>query len=248
MKSSYSKNSIASLVALLGLIIVVFTYAFGLNSVKNKTEEVVSKNRILMAQAAAYEQLYVTSPTYIKEMAEFESEKGKYIDGFIYGMSTTDKIMYLTNLENTNKGGELLINYFNLGSYTSVEYEGGSSNSNPMLVAAGIPSPTVIDDGVKLYEYPMDFGFSVTYDGFKDMVEYLNVIGGYKTIESLTLSFDSSTGTLAGALSYNQLVLAGTGAKYEEIGIPHVNTGLDNIFGTIEIKPAEVEPSEEDAE
>lgn len=241
---SNSKNSIATLIVLAGLLVVVLSYYLGVNRLNNMTEEVKNNNRSLKAQADAYESLYIQSPNYIKEMAEFSSNKEGLVDGFIYGLSATDKIMYITNLENKNSGGQLLINYFNMGSYSSENVEPTNVN-NPLLVAAGIPTPAINDDGVRLYTYPLDFGFTVTYDGFKDMVKYLNRVGGYKRIESLTLSFDSSTGMLSGALSFNQYVLTGTGKEYEPISIPYVPTSLENVFGTVDVVPEQVEPSAE---
>ena len=236
MNLKSSKKGIEALVILLGILIVVVTYFFGFMKLQEKTRTLEFEKIPLKAKADAYEYLFNNAKEYQTQAATMKADKEALMNNFLYNINSTDRIIYTSTME--GKVGNLVINYLNMGDPTA-EYFTASPETNPILVAGGITAPDVADDGVAMYTYPMDFGFEVTYDGFKQLVAYLNTIGGSKHIESLTLAFNSSTGILSGAMSVNQYVLSGTGKDYVPLEIPYVPTSLDNIFGTV--NPPETE-------
>lgn len=235
MNIKSSKKGIEALVILFGVLIVVVTYFFGYIKLQDMTRDLQSQKTPLKAKADAYEYLFNNAKEYQTQTATMKAEEEALMANFLYGMNATDRIIYTSNME--GKVGHLVVNYLNMGD-PATEYFTALPETNPILVAGGISAPEVTDDGVAMYAYPMDFGFEVTYDGFKQLVAYLNTIGGSKHIESLTLAFNSSTGILSGAMSVNQYVLSGTGKEYTPLTIPYVATSLDNIFGTV-TPPAE---------
>ena len=54
-------------------------------------------------------------------------------------------------------------------------------------------------------------------------------------VDTVTASYDGTTGNLVGSITINMYTVAGTERVYEKPYVPAMNVGIDNIFGTIEI-------------
>lgn len=88
-----------------------------------------------------------------------------------------------------------------------------------------------------LYRTRDTFQFVTDYKGLKRAVNYLHSQTGRITVDSVSASFDSSTGMLSGNMGINLYSMSNAGAVYEEPEAGHVKLGTKNIFGTIEKKP-----------
>ena len=78
----------------------------------------------------------------------------------------------------------------------------------------------------------ISMNFQTTYQGFKELVDYINSNADNTIIDSVTVSSDSITGNLAGILVLKRFALTGTGKVYKTPVIDDINIGTDNIFGT----------------
>lgn len=74
--------------------------------------------------------------------------------------------------------------------------------------------------------------FITTYDGFKEISEYVRRYPEPTAIDNVSVSYDSSTGALAGNLTLKRFALTGTGKEYESAVIEGIDIGTDNLFGT----------------
>jgi len=242
------RRDIPAVLVLIGLIILGCTYYFGYLKINNETAAIESRNITLKAQADAYEILYLKAASYNEERSRMENELPGMEDKFVYGISTQDEIIYVNNLESAQDDGSLKINYLNMASPVTMPYT-PAIDVDPAFASGAISMPTVADDGVTLSQYSIDYGCEISYQGFKEMVNYLNTIWGVKKISSVTLSFDSSTGLLNGVIGVDMYALLGTDREYSPLPIPKVDTGVENIFGTVEIiedvEPEEAEPEPE---
>ena len=230
----FGKKELQAVLVLLGLIVVGCTYYFGYMKINEETEAIERENVTLKAQADAYEILYTKASTYNAERSRMEQELPGLEDNFVYGISTEDEIMYVTNLEDNQADDNLMINYLNMSQGSSLPYT-PTIETDSAFSSGAISMPTVADDGIVLVKYSIDYGCSVSYEGFKNMVNYLNNVGGDKTISSVSLTFDSSTGLLNGVIGVDLYALTGTGNNYNALPIPKVDLGVENIFGTVEI-------------
>ena len=50
------------------------------------------------------------------------------------------------------------------------------------------------------------------------------------------MTFDSTSGMLTGSMNVSQYYLTGTDGTYSPTMIPVVQTGVENIFGTIDVE------------
>ena len=68
-------------------------------------------------------------------------------------------------------------------------------------------------------------------------------------VDTVTASYDGTTGNLVGNMTINMYTVAGTERMYEKPYVPAMNMGIENIFGTIEIPTGvNAEGSEETTE
>lgn len=240
MKNSKSRKALEALIALVGLVFLSFTYVYGVSAIKAETEQLVNSNRLLQNKSDAYMMLYTNQAKYAKETEEMKAEFVGLEKDFVKAITTTDEIMYVANMVNANVKEQLNVSYLNMG-LPNVENYMPPVENNAAFASGAIEMPSVNDDGIALYTYTLDYGFNVTYQGFKDMVHYLSTNGTKKQITAVSLSFDNTTGILNGNISVNELALIGTDGSYNPLVIPHVPLTVENIFGTIVIPEEEAE-------
>ena len=74
--------------------------------------------------------------------------------------------------------------------------------------------------------------FQATYKEFKKLVDYIANYPDKTVIDSVSVSYDNTTGNLTGSLVLKRFALTGTGKVYEIPMIEDISIGTDNIFGT----------------
>ncbi len=89
-------------------------------------------------------------------------------------------------------------------------------------------------DALALYRTQDRIQFSITYQGLKDMIQYMNRLSKRTIVNSLNLNYDSSTGQLTGDATLDLFTLEGVDGTYEEPNAGQIKQGTKNIFGTIE--------------
>lgn len=78
--------------------------------------------------------------------------------------------------------------------------------------------------------------YQTTYAGLKKSIDYINQYRNKMNIEDVSVTYDTSTGNLMGNMKINMFSLIGADMlkEYEPPYIEDINTGRDNIFGTIQ--------------
>lgn len=87
--------------------------------------------------------------------------------------------------------------------------------------------------GYQLYDVNSVMAFTTEYHGLKAMLQQVIGSTDKKTISSLSVNFDDSTGELTGELNVDSYFLYGLDKPYEAPVIPSVPHGTDNLFGTL---------------
>ena len=86
--------------------------------------------------------------------------------------------------------------------------------------------------GYQLYDVSTVMAFKTEYHGLKAMLGEVIGSSQKKTISTLTVSFDDSTGKLTGEMLVDSYFLYGLDKPYEAPYIPAVPHGTNNLFGT----------------
>jgi cobalamin biosynthesis protein CobT len=91
---------------------------------------------------------------------------------------------------------------------------------------------TTNDETMKGMQTTISLSFMTTYDGLKELVDYIKNYPDKTVIDSTSVNYDNTTGELTGSLVIKRYSLTGTGKKYEAPYIEDISIGTDNIFGT----------------
>lgn len=218
-----SKKDAQLLIVFLGVLIIAFTYFFIFTKYKDKTDILEAENAVMQDEVTKLEALDVQKQTYISQIELYDSENVMLQSEYDSGYTPEDDIMYIAEMEG-DSANEVTVSYLNFAV--------------PVLQPAVITTTTgemgmvPVDNGVVMFKVPMDFGFSVTYEGLKNTLNYIYTTGGKKSIDSINLTFDTATGQLAGNMMANRFFLSGTNQIYSPTSIPTMGSGVENIFRT----------------
>ena len=216
-----SKRDIGLLLGLLGLVIAVASYALVFNPMKLKNQELETELTTLKDKEAKLTEL-VDDFDYYKEQIEVCKEKSAEIETrFPSDVKPENEVMYAVELED-----ELEIEFSTLNYGTPLE---------------------IITDGQKAdrfaYCTSLSANYRATYRGLKDVILYTADQADRMVVDTVTASYDGTTGNLVGSITINMYTVTGTERVYEKPYVPAMNVGITNIFGTIEI-PTGVNPGE----
>lgn len=243
-------NQIAVLVGFLGVLLTVAIFFMIYKPYIEKTEIMEANNQVLQQTINRYLEISENEVFYKESTEAMDLETRNIIAAYASGMIREDQIMYMANLENRFLG-DMRINYFNMGTDREIIYgtneevsQEAEVNPENIQVSAStltFQEPPVIDNGVHMFENTIESGYEISYLGLKDMFDYIYGLGVKKNITNISLTFDSTSGLLAGSMNMNQYYLTGTDGVYSPTDIPAMLTGVENIFGTVTIDPEEPE-------
>ena len=208
-----SKRDIGLLLGLLGLVIAVASYALIFNPMKLENQELETELAALKDKEAKLTEL-VDNFDYYKNQIEVCKEISAEIETrFPSEVKPENEIMYAVELED-----ELEVEFSTLNYGTPLE---------------------IITEGQKADRYAyctsLSANYRATYKGLKDVILYTADQADRMVVDTVTASYDATTGNLVGNMTINMYTVAGTERVYEKPYVPAMNMGIDNIFGTIEI-------------
>lgn len=247
-----SKKDQNLLLFLVGALVIVVVWFFVVSPMRQKTESLRMENSSLKGTAELYQSINMNKDEYEKSILILEDKRDNILDDYPSNMLTTDKIMYLTNLENFYVEDVAVAGMAfdvveevvpevseeeqaNQAAQTTTDEEGNVTEAAPATEAVpATEEENAENQGLHLYKVPVNYNFRATYTGSKDMIEYLFDNGYRKSIRNLNLAYDTETGQLAGDMDVDFYYILGTDKLYDPISIPPVRKGVPNVFHTVE--------------
>ncbi len=220
-----SKKDKQLLVVVAGVLLVILTYFYVFTNFQEKTELLKTENTTLQTEVSKLELLNTQKDTFLAKTEEYNTEIKKIQASYDKGYTLEDDIMYLAEAEDSQTN-DITVGYLNMATPTPMEVVATTTVGEMDLVP--------VLDNTAMFMVPLDFGFDISYEGFKNFIRYLYATGGRKNVNSFNLSFNSETGKLSGTMLLNRYFIAGTDGIYEPAIIPDQGTGVDNIFRTSE--------------
>ena len=241
-----SKKDQNLLLFLVGALVIVVVWFFVVSPMRQKTESLRMENSSLKGTAELYQSINMNKDEYEKSILVLEDKRDNILDDYPSNMLTTDKIMYLTNLENFYVEDVAVAGMaFDVveevipevseeeqaaqAAQTTTDEEGNVTEAAPTT-----EEENAENQGLHLYKVPVNYNFRATYTGSKDMIEYLFDNGYRKSIRNMNLAYDTETGQLAGDMDVDFYYILGTDKLYDPISIPPVRKGVPNVFHTVE--------------
>ena len=241
-----SKKDQNLLLFLAGFGVLAIVWGIVVSPMREKTESLRMENSSLKGTAELYQSINMNKDEYEKSVLVLEDKRDNILDDYPSNMLTTDKIMYLTNLENFYVEDVAVAGMAfdvveevvpevseeeqaNQDAQTTTDEEG-----NVTEAASTTEEENAENQGLHLYKVPVNYNFRATYTGSKDMIEYLFDNGYRKSIRNMNLAYDTETGQLAGDMDVDFYYILGTDKLYDPISIPPVRKGVPNVFHTVE--------------
>lgn len=92
---------------------------------------------------------------------------------------------------------------------------------------------TAVPTGVPVgYYATVSMSYQTSYQGLKDIIDYVTSQKDRMTVPAITVSYDETTGGLNGVLTVNMFYLTNTGREYEPPKVQGINRGVTDVFGT----------------
>lgn len=98
----------------------------------------------------------------------------------------------------------------------------------------GTSSENTAAGSIMLYKIPVSMNYTIPYGNLKKCINYIFGTTRRCSIDDISLTYDTATGTLAGTMDLGMYYISGTDAYYTAPQLPGVPTGQTNLFGTIE--------------
>lgn len=231
---------------LAGVAILVASYFLAYSSYMEKNEALESTNSELSAQIASLRAKVAQEQEMVDETRELNAETKEIIDLFPSYLKVENEIMNIVNIEDTTDAEvsnltitdplemEIVLDDSEEGTASdTTDEETQLSEASAGILAAEDIGTGVVADTVGLYYMSTTVTYTASYDGMKDMLNYITENHDRWSIGTFSATFDSSTGELTGSMSYYCYFLFGTYKDYEVPTIDGIEHGTSNIFGTV---------------
>ncbi len=198
-----------------GLILIFLVYRLLFVPLQNDNESLKSEAGQLEAQVEQMRGMVANQSSYESQTKEMKEEMDLVFDGIPSNLTAEDEILYAYNME---KQYDLTVTSLSMPD-ALLAYTMNADGNN------------VQDSGKLLYKVPMAIACDISYEGIKDYLRNLENEKYSKSIENISLTYNSETGRLSGTLTVNMYYLFGNDRAYTPQTIDGVSIGTDNIFG-----------------
>jgi cell division protein FtsL len=114
--------------------------------------------------------------------------------------------------------------------------ETASSSSSSGYDLGIIEEADVQVPNYQLYDMAATYDFTASYEYMKKMVEKIQTDPEKRNVNTISLTYDETTGQLLGSMTVNLYYLTGTEKEYEVPDAGKIKKGKDNLFDTIKSK------------
>ncbi len=245
----------AKLLILLACVMMLgASYFFGYKKYSDKTDEINNRTQALNAQYETLEASNKHRDEYTQKIQENKDKVAAIIAKYP-AMVTNQDELYLSKIIEKNTG--IWINNFNYtessivytpqdltlnGTSVSTDSTTNTDKTNANTTeqtkeASQAPATTeTTKDGTLAfvgYKNTTQLSFQADYDQMKKLVSFINNYESRKSISSINMAFDNTTGLLTGTVDYNSYSLVSLTSKYTPLIIPSLPMGVESIFGDI---------------
>ena len=244
------------LIILAGVAVLALTYFFVFSPQADKRDQLENENMNLKSQYNELSTLAAKADQYTQKTEDMSAEMEAVYNNFPSYLQIENGIMDAVEIE---KSTNTHISELTVGSPVAVDVTApadgtdGSTDSTDSSQSTDAADSSTTDNasadgtgtetgstttasssvtGYQLYDVSTVMAFTSEYHGLKAMLGEVIGSSDKKTVSTLNVSFDDSTGKLTGELLVDSYFLYGLDKPYEAPYIPSVPHGTDNLFGT----------------
>ena len=215
-----SKKELYLLLALLGIGIAVCVWQFGFNKMNAKTEVLRAETEVLQGEIRKYTAVKDNIDIYTAGIETATNDIAEVLYKFPVTILEEDMIMLGREME--KKADSTYVSNITFG------------NASNIFVATSRPAvATTVPISYSLYNNRILLSFQTSYEGLKEIVDYINENKKRMSISDYSVAYDDRTGLVTGSVSVNMYSVAGTDKEYTQQNLSGVSIGTDNLFGTL---------------
>lgn len=260
-----SKKEVMYIMIALGVLSVVLSIVLFYNKYQEKTAEVVAQNDKLQQQINDLQAKQQNQDFYETEIERMLKAIDDIYQVFPVDVREEDCLLMAINQELISP---MELNSISINLVSDVEFtvdtaqseheytyelgegdilgDGGGDTTTADATAAAETNDPNNTTGL-LRTRQTTFNYTVSYEGLKRSIQHICNQTNRVAIDSLTASFDTSTGLLVGSTTLDMYLVPGQIDKpYVQPNFSAVLLGTDNIFGTIVINSESNMPDVED--
>jgi hypothetical protein len=194
-----------AVVLLIAFVMVFSNYLSERDAHKAEMDKLQTNNQTLQNKVDANKQYEGVQDKLEDASAQLMASRLELYQKFPVEMKEEDQIMYVLYLEKIF-GTEI---FFSFGQ------------AQPM---------TVLKDGAKVMGLTLTVNYQTSYDGFKDMIDYLATDSRVTSVQFAQIQYDAATDTAVGTVTLLLYLIDSDLLDYVSPEVNEPDTGKDNIF------------------
>lgn len=220
--NNLSDNEMNLLFLLFTLLILFSAYQFGFVKFTDKAEELQKENLTLSSKVNELQIKKNQEEKFMNETLEYEEKMNEILGAFPVWITQEKNLMLITELEEYANVKISSVTFQDVSTFYTASLENESSVSD-------------VND-ITGYTTSIALTYQASYQGLKDCIQFINNNEEKMNITDISAAFDNTTGNLTGTLTISVYALDGIHKSEEKLVIPGIDLGMDNIFGSVEIK------------
>lgn len=202
------------LVAIIALPIFLF-----IRPTSQKTKEAIAENDSLAERYEYLKKLFDKKAEYEQEIVRLNGERDNMIKDYAGGILKENTIMFLSNIERSEKPVEMWGIVF-------------SDTENTEITEASVVDGQYVEGLTAIHDKA-----SVLYKAeYPNMKEFINYIFTYKdkmNLTAMTIELDETTNLVMGTFELDQYAISGNGKTVTPVTVPGLMNGVTRLFNII---------------
>ena len=198
-------KALVAVVLLIAFVMVFSNYLSERDAHKAEMDKLQINNQALQNKVDANKQYEGVQDKLEDASAQLMASRLELYQKFPVEMKEEDQIMYVLYLEKIF-GTEIFFSF---------------SQAQPMMA---------LKDGAKLMGLTLTVNYQTTYDGFKDMIDYLATDSRVTSVQFAQIQYDAATDTAVGSVTLLLYLIDSDLLDYVSPEVNEPDTGKENIF------------------
>ena len=198
-------KALVAVVLLIAFVMVFSNYLSERDAHKAEMDKLQTNNQALQNKVDANKQYEGVQDKLEDASAQLMASRLELYQKFPVEMKEEDQIMYVLYLEKIF-GTEIFFSF---------------SQAQPMMA---------LKDGANLMGLTLTVNYQTTYDGFKDMIDYLATDSRVTSVQFAQIQYDAATDTAVGSVTLLLYLIDSDLLDYVSPEVNEPDTGKDNIF------------------
>lgn len=237
------KSDVNILLMVIGIALAAVCYFLVYQNLVEKTDALEASNAALEQEVNYLQDLADNKQQYLDDTAAMQTRIDEIKAQFPAQYLPEDEILYVVGVE---EAYDTEVSSIGMAASTMLEVAAPVSDvpvtEGEAAPAEGEAAPAEGEAAaapqIMLYQTPVNVVMTSSYNSIKDIIKKINEDPDRKSIETISMAFDTETGDLLANLSFNMYTLTGTDAEYTTPKVDGVVFGTNNIFNSADKKAA----------